>query len=61
MIMFGQEHKTGEKQVDTDLNRVVTPMLDMTFQILFFLPSRSSAIPNFVTPNSCVSWTSCAK
>jgi len=35
--MFGKRKKKAEKQVETDLNRVVTPMLDMTFQILFFL------------------------
>ncbi|MCE9531156.1 MAG: biopolymer transporter ExbD [Planctomycetes bacterium] len=35
--MFGKRRKKEEKPIETDLNRVVTPMLDMTFQILFFL------------------------
>ncbi len=35
--MFGRKPKGTEKQAEVDLNRVVTPMLDMTFQILFFL------------------------
>ncbi len=35
--MFGQKKKKSEPQIETNLNRVVTPMLDMTFQILFFL------------------------
>lgn len=34
--MFGQRKKKREKQLETDINRVVTPMLDMTFQILFY-------------------------
>ena len=33
--MLGKKRK-GEKLFETDLNRVVTPMLDMTFQILFY-------------------------
>jgi biopolymer transport protein ExbD len=43
--MFGRKPKRGEKQAEVDLNRVVTPMLDMTFQILFFL------IMNFHVPS----------
>jgi biopolymer transport protein ExbD len=44
--MFGQKKSKGEtKQAEVDLNRVVTPMLDMTFQILFFL------IMNFHLPS----------
>ena len=35
--MFGKKTKGPEKEAEVDLNRVVTPMLDMTFQILFFL------------------------
>ena len=35
--MFGQKNKKRDKEIETDLNRVITPMLDMTFQILFFL------------------------
>ncbi len=35
--MFGQINRKREKSAEVDLNRVVTPMLDMTFQILFFL------------------------
>jgi biopolymer transport protein ExbD len=35
--MFGVKKKKREKASEVDLNRVVTPMLDMTFQILFFL------------------------
>ena len=35
--MFGKKKKKAEPQIETNLNRVVTPMLDMTFQILFFL------------------------
>lgn len=35
--MFGKGIHSAPKEVDVDLNRVVTPMLDMTFQILFFL------------------------
>lgn len=35
--MFGQKNKKAEKEAEVDLNKVVTPMLDMTFQILFFL------------------------
>jgi len=35
--MFGKGKHSAPKEVDVDLNRVVTPMLDMTFQILFFL------------------------
>jgi biopolymer transport protein ExbD len=34
--MFGQKKKKAEKEFGTDLNRVVTPMLDMTFQLLFY-------------------------
>jgi biopolymer transport protein ExbD len=34
--MFGQRKKKRDKPVETDINRVVTPMLDMTFQILFY-------------------------
>jgi biopolymer transport protein ExbD len=34
--MFGIRRKKREKQMETDINRVVTPMLDMTFQILFY-------------------------
>jgi biopolymer transport protein ExbD len=42
--MFGKK-KMEVKEVEVDLNRVVTPMLDMTFQILFFL------IMNFHLPS----------
>jgi len=35
--MFGKGKRSAPKEVEVDLNRVVTPMLDMTFQILFFL------------------------
>lgn len=34
--MFGQRKRKVEKEMGTDLNRVVTPMLDMTFQLLFY-------------------------
>jgi biopolymer transport protein ExbD len=34
--MFGQRKKRAEKEFGPDLNRVVTPMLDMTFQLLFY-------------------------
>ncbi len=43
--MFGKKPKGNTKQTEVDLNRVVTPMLDMTFQILFFL------IMNFHLPS----------
>ncbi len=34
---MSKKKKKADKEVEVDLNRVVTPMLDMTFQILFFL------------------------
>jgi len=34
--MLGKKKKKAEKQFETDINRVVTPMLDMTFQLLFY-------------------------
>jgi biopolymer transport protein ExbD len=37
IVMFGKGKHSGPKETEVDLNRVVTPMLDMTFQILFFL------------------------
>jgi biopolymer transport protein ExbD len=43
--MFGKKHQVANKEAEVDLNRVVTPMLDMTFQILFFL------IMNFRLPS----------
>lgn len=43
--MFGKKHTSTAKEAEVDLNRVVTPMLDMTFQILFFL------IMNFRMPS----------
>jgi biopolymer transport protein ExbD len=43
--MFGKKPKAEQKQLEVDLNRVVVPMLDMTFNILFFL------IMNFRLPS----------
>jgi biopolymer transport protein ExbD len=34
--MFGRRGKKTEKNPEVDINRVVTPMLDMTFQLLFY-------------------------
>ena len=34
--MFGNRKKKAEKEFTVDINRVVTPMLDMTFQLLFY-------------------------
>jgi biopolymer transport protein ExbD len=34
--MFGRKKRKAEKPLETDINRVVTPMLDMTFQLLFY-------------------------
>ncbi len=34
--MFGKRRKRGPKPEEVALGRVVTPMLDMTFQLLFF-------------------------
>jgi biopolymer transport protein ExbD len=36
IIMFGRRRNFEEKSFETDINRVVTPMLDMTFQLLFY-------------------------
>lgn len=44
--MFGKTVRRKPKGVEVDLNRVVTPMLDMTFQILFLL------IINFRIPSA---------
>lgn len=34
--MFGQRKKKHEKPVGVDLNRIITPFLDVSFQLLFY-------------------------